>query len=388
MTNRILFVDDDPNLLAAFQRNLRKQFNFDTAPGGPEAIELIKKGEPYAVVVADMRMPGMDGVRLLEQVRQITPDSVRIMLTGNADQQTAVDAVNRGQIFRFLNKPCPPDQLVPTLESALKQYEIAQIERELLEGTLAGSVKALADVLGMVAPEAQGRGQVLRDCVKELAGPAGATPVWELEIAARLSPIGFASVPTSVLRKQAARAKLTFEEENMVRRVPQVGHDLLAGIPRLEGVAKIILYQHKHFNGGGFPSDFCSGKDIPIGARLLGILNDRLTLEHEGIVREHARTTMQERKGLYDPQLLELCFTTFPALLAKGPPGARPPITVSIAELAPGQLLAQDIATPAGLVLVGSGNRLTPMMVERLRNLAELGEVSEPFKIHDVPLGV
>ncbi|HEX2100040.1 MAG TPA: response regulator, partial [Candidatus Synoicihabitans sp.] len=141
MTSRVLFVDDDPNLLAAFQRNLRKQFQFDTALGAQEALALLERPEPYAVVLADMRMPGMDGVELLERVKQRAPETVRMMLTGNADQQTAVDAVNRGEVFRFLNKPCPPEVLVPALEAAIKHYQLQRLERELLEGTLAGSVK-------------------------------------------------------------------------------------------------------------------------------------------------------------------------------------------------------------------------------------------------------
>ena len=130
MNNQILFVDDDPNLLAALQRSLRRLFHFDTALGGPEALNTIATHGPYAVIVADQSMPGMSGVELLEIVRQRAPDTVRVMLTGNADQQAAVDAVNRGAVFRFLNKPCPPEVLIPALEMALKQYELVHTERE------------------------------------------------------------------------------------------------------------------------------------------------------------------------------------------------------------------------------------------------------------------
>lgn len=140
-TQKILFVDDDPNLLAGFQRNLRKLYMFDTATGGVEALERIKTDGPYAVIVADMQMPGMNGVELLTKVREVAPDTVRLMLTGNADQKTAVDAVNQGQVLGFLTKPCEPDMLRVTLDSALKQYSLVVVERELLEGTLSGSVK-------------------------------------------------------------------------------------------------------------------------------------------------------------------------------------------------------------------------------------------------------
>src|SRR5690242_2258622 len=121
---KILFVDDDPNLLAAFQRTLRRLFTFDTALGGQEGLEMIRASGPYALLVVDMRMPVMDGVEFLERARVLAPDAVRLMLTGNADQQTAADAVNRGQVFRFLNKPCPPEVLIPAIEGGLKHFEM------------------------------------------------------------------------------------------------------------------------------------------------------------------------------------------------------------------------------------------------------------------------
>ena len=136
ISTKILFVDDDENLLAAIQRSLRKQFNFDTALGGLQALEHMRTKGPYAVIVSDMSMPGMNGAEFLERARRLAPETVRIMLTGNADQQTAADAVNRGHVFRFLSKPCPPETLVPAIEHGLKQYQMLQMERDLLEGTL------------------------------------------------------------------------------------------------------------------------------------------------------------------------------------------------------------------------------------------------------------
>src|ERR1700733_8122058 len=102
MSNRILCVDDDINILEGYQRALRKEFDITTAPGGEEALVKIRDEGPFAVVVSDMRMPGMDGIQLLTRIKQVAPESVRIMLTGNADQQTAMNAVNEGNIFRFL----------------------------------------------------------------------------------------------------------------------------------------------------------------------------------------------------------------------------------------------------------------------------------------------
>jgi response regulator RpfG family c-di-GMP phosphodiesterase len=381
--HKILFVDDDPNILAGFQRTLRKQFAFDTALSGAEALELMQCSGPYAVIVADMRMPGMEGIELLERVREVAPDTVRLMLTGNADQQTAVDAVNRGQVFRFLNKPCGPETLVPALENSLKHYDLARIERELLEGTLAGSVKVLTDVLGMVAPEALGRGQRLRAMMRRFARIAGAGPEWELEIAALLSSLGYASVPPAVLRKLAALSDLGEGERAILRRVPQVGHDLLSGIPRLHEVARIVLYQNQHFDGTGFPADGTAGELIPVGARLLKISVDRMALEADGVVKKRALAEMESRAGHYDPRLLALNFVCFPDFLDNALSADRPVLTLAVDRLSAGQVIVSDIVTPDGLPLVGAGNRLTEMMLERLRNHALLGDVKEPIYVQE-----
>jgi len=380
---KILFVDDDENLLAAFQRNFRRRFVFDTAPGGPEGLEFLRTAGPYAVIVADMRMPGMDGVEFLEQARPLAPGAVRIMLTGNADQQTAVDAVNRGQVFRFLNKPCPPDVLVPAIETALQQFDLQEMERELLEGTLTGSVKVMAEVLGMVAPDALGRGQRLRESMRRFAQFVGAAPLWEFEISALLSPIGYASLPPRLLQRISAGANLTTEETAIIRRVPQIGHDLLAGIPRLDSVARTILYQHKAFDGSGFPADECGGEHLPLGARLLKILDDRLTLEADGVAKQRAFEVMRARSGTYDPALLEQCFVCFQEFLAQTISADRPVRTLYVRELQVDQVVVSEITTPQGFVLVGAGHRLSAMVLRRLRNYEQLGEVKEPVYVQD-----
>lgn len=383
IASKILFVDDDENLLAAIQRTLRKQFIFDTALGGLPALELLRTKGPYALIVSDMSMPGMNGTEFLEQARRVAPDTVRIMLTGNADQQTAIDAVNRGHVFRFLSKPCPPDTLVPAIEHGLRHYQLLQTERELLEGTLTGSVKMMSEVLGMVAPDALGRGQRLRDSMRTFAQFSGAEAVWELEIAALLSSIGFAAMPASLLQKIAAADELTRAEQAILEQVPQVGYELLAGIPRLDGVARAVRFQNKAFDGTGFPHTNCAGKDLPLGARMLKILSDRLTLEGEGIVKQRALETMRQRTGVYDPQLLEACFVCFQSFLANAVSAERPVRTLPIAELVADQVVVSDIVTPEGLVLVGAGYRLTPMILQRLLNYEGLGDVKQPVLVQD-----
>jgi DNA-binding NtrC family response regulator len=122
MPHKVLFVDDDPNILDAFKRQLRKQFHIDIAKSPEEGLKAVRENGPYAVVISDLRMPGMDGNQFLSRVREITPDSVRILLTGHADLQAAMNAINRGKIFRLLSKPCSSEVLVDALSSGLEQY--------------------------------------------------------------------------------------------------------------------------------------------------------------------------------------------------------------------------------------------------------------------------
>lgn len=131
MTKKILFVDDDQNLLDGYKRTLRKEFEADYALGPENGLAAIGSDNEYAVVVADMRMPGMNGIEFLLRVKESSPDSIRMMLTGNADVKTAVEAVNQGNVFRFLTKPCPPDRMKEVLGEAIAEYEHRTRERDL-----------------------------------------------------------------------------------------------------------------------------------------------------------------------------------------------------------------------------------------------------------------
>lgn len=385
MNNRILFVDDDPNLLAALSRSLRKLFTFDTALSGAEALQKLDRDGPYAVVVADQTMPGMSGVELLETVRELAPDTVRLMLTGNADQKSAAEAVNRGAVFRFLNKPCPPETLVPALETALKQHELVVTERELTEGTLSGSVQVLSEVLGMVAPDILGRGQRLRESMGTFARHLQLEPVWEYEVAAGLALLGYASLPVIILRKISAGTDLEPEEAEILRHTPEVGYNLVSSIPRFANIAEMILYQAKDFTGTGVPANAVAGEEIPLGARMLRILNDRLTLELEGIVKQNALIALRERRGSYDPALVEKCFECFPTFLSNALSSEIPVVYRHLDQLAPGQVLVSEIKLANNVVLVAAGERLTKMVIQRIRNAATIGQIRGPWPVQEPP---
>jgi DNA-binding NtrC family response regulator len=133
---KILFVDDEPSVLEAYQRLLRQDFDVETAVGGQQGLEKLAASGPYAVLVADMRMPEMDGAQFLAKVMVNFPRLVRIMLTGNLDLQTAARAVNEGNIFRFLTKPCGKETLVDALHAAVKQYRAAGLKEQYYQAAV------------------------------------------------------------------------------------------------------------------------------------------------------------------------------------------------------------------------------------------------------------
>ena len=122
MNDKILLVDDEAKVLAGIKRQLRKKFTIETALSGEEALKIIDEKGPFAVIVSDYHMPGMNGIDFLCRVKKVDPDTVRMMLTGSADMSTAIDAVNEGSIFQFHPKPCPAEKLGEAIKSGIDKY--------------------------------------------------------------------------------------------------------------------------------------------------------------------------------------------------------------------------------------------------------------------------
>jgi DNA-binding NtrC family response regulator len=131
--DRILFVDDEQNILDGYKRLLHDQFRIEVVPGGGQALAAIHLFGPYAIVISDMQMPGMNGAEFLGQVRQLAPNTVRMLLTGYKDINLAIEAVNEGRIFRYLTKPCEKKDLVNAIELGLLQYHANVEAREAVK---------------------------------------------------------------------------------------------------------------------------------------------------------------------------------------------------------------------------------------------------------------
>jgi len=381
MSERILLIDDDPNLLSGLQRQLRKQFNLVTAEGGAAALEAVKKanaeGDPFAVALSDMRMPGMDGIETLSKIRQVSPDTVRMMLTGNADQQTAIDAINLGNIFRFFTKPCPAETLAPGLQAGLDQYRLVTAEKELLEKTLAGSVKLLVDVVSMNDPVASAQSNRLREWVRRLTKELNLPVRWQLEVAASLVPLGLVSIPPELLSKKRDGAALTPDEASLFERAPEAGRNLIMNIPRLGPVAEIVYLQDRNYDGTGFPSGGPSGGMIPLDARILKILKDLLDTSGAGAPTPSAFYELEKNEKRYDPLLLKKIKEV---LCTRDDPTSVTVVEVPVAALRAGTLVLSDIRLTNGHLILAANTRLSEPQVERLRALRRISTFVEPVK--------
>jgi response regulator RpfG family c-di-GMP phosphodiesterase len=375
MNERILCVDDDPHILEAYQRTLHKQFIIDGALGGEEALNAIATQGPYAVVVADMLMPGMNGIELLVKISEAAPDTVRMILTGNADLQTTLDAVNEGHIFRFMTKPCPPEIFAKVLEGGIAQYRLITAEHVLLSHTLGGCIKVLTDVLGLANPLAFGRASRVYRLVHQLCREMGLRRTWTIEVAAMLSQIGCVAVPEKTLSKVYKGKELYPDELKAFLAHPQIGRELLIGIPRLEEVAEIIAHQNDSYRDE--KKSLCQGcsDDVFIGSCILKAVLDWDMLVSSGMSKDLAMAEINERKGYYHRGVLaamrKVMKITMSFVLRR----------VRLDEVFDGAVLADDVRSLKGSLLCSKGQEVTHSMRVRLRNYDVNAGVRSPIKI-------
>jgi response regulator RpfG family c-di-GMP phosphodiesterase len=377
VSDKVLLVDDNINILASFRRQLRKQFSVDTATGSREALKSIIKNGQYSVVVSDFRMPEMDGIKFLAKVKELAPDCTRIILTGHADLKAAIDAVNEGNIFRFLIKPCPLHILKRAIEEGIEQYQLITAERELLEQTLRGTIQILTEILEIVNPEAFGRASRIKRYVMNIALQMKVTDVWRFDTAAMLSQIGCIILPEETVKKFSQRQVLTAEESEIFKQHPLIASGLLKKIPRMKEVAEIIAYQEKHFDGSGAPADNIKGKEIPLGARILKVLMDFDALEIEGKTTTEALSELKRRSGWYDPDVL----ATAEEVIETQANYKRK--SVSISELWENMILGEDVRTLKGRLLISKGQVVSLPMIQRLKNLSRFAGIIEPLIVYE-----
>jgi response regulator RpfG family c-di-GMP phosphodiesterase len=355
-------VDDEPRVLEGLALHLGRLFRLSTATSGALGLEVLDQQEPYAVVIADMRMPEMDGAAFLAIVRQRFPDTVRLLLTGYAEVEAAIAAINEGQIFRFLTKPCPPSQLLEAVRAAVELNRLVTSERVLLEQTLHGSIKALTDILALTHPLAFGRAMRIRQFVSELAERTGLEERWQLEIAAMVSQIGCVTLPAEIMEKVHYGHSLSDEEQKQVSSLPFLAERLLGHIPRLEAVRAILA-------GSGerrYPSSPSQTADLDLvekSAQMLRIATEYDTLESRGLSVDEALDSMRAQGGRYNGTLLQ----RFAEL--RGSAARTHEIReVPLHSVRVGMVLIEDLYLEGGILVAARGYEVTPGFVERSHN--------------------
>lgn len=368
---QVLCVDDEARVVEGLALHLRREYEVHTALSGEEGLKKLSEIRDPAVVISDMRMPGMDGATFLKRVMQSHPDVTRILLTGEPGRDAAVSAVNEGQIYRFLTKPCTPDNLKVAVESAVVQHRLLCAEREILRETLIGCIEALIDVLAITNPVAFGRARrITRLCI-QFGEIMGCTGYWQLEAAAMLSQIGYLSLPVEVVEKMYYGEELTAEEKVLASGVPQVANKLLGHIPRLEPVLQIlaaISYADEQLRRLGEGT-------IGLGASILSLVLDYDTLVTQGHTNDTALQAIRGKKTRYDVTMLE----KFAAMVGASSTTSEVR-DIPLRLVRPGMVILQDLRTHLGTLLVPRGFEVSEPFLQRLHNFGS-GILDERIKV-------
>lgn len=364
---QLLCVDDEPNVLEGLSMHLRRGHEVLTATSGRDGLEILRDKPGIAVIISDMRMPQMDGATFLARARQLAPSSVRLLLTGQTELDAAISAINEGQVFRFLTKPCPPPSLLSAVEAALEQHRLLHAERELLEQTLQGSVKALTDVLALVDPTSFGRASRIKRLVSDLCNALAVEPRWPVEVAAMLSQLGNITLPSETVEKLARGDTLEAHEHQMVNRLPSVTEKLLGNIPRLEPVRELLasLSRNAVHEAGAQRR----------AANILRVAVDYDTLDARGLRAPQIVSELRARTVRYEAAVLDAV-----ARLRDRPSAPTSGRMVPLSKLKVGMVFAEDVRSTTGILLAARGFEVTEGFIERVRNLRS-GSVADVVHI-------
>jgi response regulator RpfG family c-di-GMP phosphodiesterase len=364
MSDKVLFVDDEQLVLNAFQRTLRGEFEVFTAVSPEDGLAIIQTNGPFAVVVSDLKMPKMDGFEFLSKVREISPETVCIILTGFADLEAAVKAVNAGNIFQLLTKPCPSETLTTAIDAAIKQFHLVATEKELLEGTLSGTIRVLTEALSVANPYAFGRAQRVKALVGSIAQTLGRDVSWELDLAAMLSQIGCMGLPPKILEDMAAGKELSQDAQQLYNSHPSIGAGLLKQIPRMEPVAAMVAEQNQDLQ-----------PQQPEGARFLKIATDYDILTSKGLEPHEAYGKLLACKTCYEPAFLE----ALGKVIAKESAYERK--YVDISDMNANMILEEDIVSREGLLIMAKSAELNNAVIQRLLKACATLNIVEPVAV-------
>ncbi len=376
MKSKVLLVDDEPEVLYSFEPILQSRYDFYTAENPLDALTKVKDTGPFSVVVSDYRMPKMNGVDLLKEVMKVNKNTTRILLTGFSDYNSIIDAINSGNIFRYLTKPIQINDLITNIDDGINQYNLITAEKELLEKTLKGSIKLLMNLVSVTNKKSFIRVSRVRNIVKNLAQKLNYEPLWEAEIAVMLSEIGLVGVPADIIEKKEKKITLTPDEIKLFDTYPSIGSDLLKNIPRLENVAKAIGYLSVSNYSEFSPEELESNKALLL-SQLISIAKTFDKITDAGLENADAFTFLKKRKT-YSPHIL----TLFELEFSENENLKKAKVqNVMIDDLKEDMILAEDIVDNLGMILYAKGKELSDLIILKLRNMARNRVILEPVKV-------
>ena len=306
MSDTVLFVDDEEQVLSSLHRLFTDtDIKILSALNSSEALNHFQN-EDIAVVVADNHMPGMKGIDLLSKVKEISPDTLKILMTGHADLVTAVDAINKGEVFRFIIKPWDNQLLMQIVQEAIKRYQIVQCLKKEDEPTLL----SLAQTIELKDHYTRGHCENVAGYALMIARSLNLSvdKIKEIRFGSWLHDCGKIGVPETILNKKGA---LTEDEFEIIKNHPRWGAEVATQAMLSETIIHIILHHHERYEGGGYPSGL-RGDKIPFEARIVTIADvfDALTTERSyrtKYSRDKAVGIMREMSGsVFDPDLLHV----------------------------------------------------------------------------------
>jgi CheY-like chemotaxis protein len=369
----VLCVDDEPNVVESLALNLRSRYKVLTALSGPLGLEMLRQEPEVAVVVSDMRMPEMDGAQFLAEVKRTAPSAVRMLLTGYSDIDAAMRAVNEGQIFRFLTKPCDPQHLLATLAAGVEQHRLVTAERVLLQKTLLGSVKAVVEVMALGNPLALGRAVRIRNTVRKLCAAIALEQSWRVEFAALLSQLAVVSLADETVRKLYDGEPLDDRERRRLAEGMGTIKRILGNIPRLEGVTSVMDELVRRFDAQPQP------EPASIEVDLLLVAMDLDARESRGEPTAAALRAIRSTEPAYRSEVLG----AFEAL--RRDPSRMEVATVAVEGLSDGMVLCEDLKTSDGILVLPRGFAVNESSREHLANFA--GSFSGTVRVLRTPQG-
>ena len=408
----IIFVDDEANILSSLKRLFRPfGYRIFTAEGGAQGLEILAR-EHVDLVVSDMRMPEMNGAQFLEKVRESWPDTVRILLTGYSEIGATIDAINKGQIYRYVSKPWDDNDIVLTVRLALQQQmlerekqrleeltrsqndELKDLNAHLEEKVLARtqslhetmqsldvaygklkrsfitSVRVFSNLIEMRNPNKSGHSRRVADLARTIAQKMGmpAAEVQDVFVAGLLLDVGTIGLPDRLLDR--AFNTLNFDERSEVVKYPVKGEMALMALEQLQGAAKLIRCHREHFDGSGYP-EHLSGLAIPLGARILSVAEDYDTAlmgtrYTKPLKPAQAQLLIQDGKAtLYDPAVLKVFMNEL--LCARKEMDRNLELTLRSGQVLPGMVLSRDLMTAKGDMLLAKEHVLDESIIEQIR---------------------